>query len=93
MRTNSDGWSVRLKSGVSYAGRVRTFLGLTDRRVTSFENYNTLSVPLVGLLNLTVQGNVYTYRADRVRGTRVQGTAFRTDLNVGFTYGVNWKWY
>ncbi|MSS71713.1 MAG: hypothetical protein EXS64_09515 [Candidatus Latescibacteria bacterium] len=83
----------RLKSGVSYISRVRTFLGLTDRRVTSFESYNTLAVPLVGLLHLTVQGNLYTYRADRVRAGVVEGTALRTDLNVGFTYGVNWKWY
>jgi len=83
----------RLKSGVTYSGRVRTFLGLTDRRVTSFENYNVLSVPLVGLLHLTVQGNLYTYRADYIQGKATQGTAFRSDLNVGLTYGVNWKWY
>jgi hypothetical protein len=83
----------RLKTGVIYTGRTRVFLGLTDRRVTSFEGYNTLTVPLVGLLNLTVQGNLYTYRTDRIRGTPVQGTAFRTDLNLGFTYGASWKWY
>jgi len=50
-------------------------------------------VPLVGLLHLTVQGNLYTYRADYIQRKAVEGTAFRADLNVGLTYGVNWKWY
>ena len=69
------------------------FFGLTDRKVISIENYNTLSFPLAGSLSLSVRQNNFIYRVDKIRGVPVSGTAFRTDLTVGLAYGLDWKWF
>ena len=64
-----------------------------QRKVISVENYNTLAVPVVGRLSLTVRQNNFLYRVDRIRGAPVEGVAVRTDLTVGFSYGLDWKWF
>ena len=72
--------------------RVRSFFGLTDRRVISVENYNTLTFPLIGGLNLAVRQNNFIYRVNSIKGNPVEGVAFRMGLTVGFVYGLDWKW-
>lgn len=81
-----------LKSGSRLNTRVRSFVGVTDRRVVSVENYNTLSFPLLGTLRLNVRQNNFLYRVNRIRGVPTQGVAFRTNLTIGFAYGLDWKW-
>ena len=81
-----------LKSGGRLVSRVRSFVGVTDRRVVSVENYNTLSFPLLGTLRLNVRQNNFLYRVNRIRGVPAHGVAFRTNLTIGFAYGLDWKW-
>ena len=88
-------YQVRLKQGGRFRTRIRTFFGLSDRRVISVENYNTLNFPLVGELSLTVRQNNFAYRLDRQDDTGEStspGFGFRSDLTVGLTYGLDWKW-
>jgi 2',3'-cyclic-nucleotide 2'-phosphodiesterase (5'-nucleotidase family) len=85
-------YRVRLRQGGRFRSRIETFFGLSDRKVISVENYNTLNFPLVGELSLTVRQNNFIYKADKIRGVPVTGVAFRTDLTVGLTYGIDWKW-
>ena len=82
----------KLRPGVALRSSMRGFFGFTDRRLISIENYNTLSVPLVGALSLSVRQNNFLYRVTHIKKNRVQGTAFRTNLSVGLSYGVDWKW-
>lgn len=58
----------------------------------SVENYNALNFPLLGTLSLAVRQNNFIYRLDKIRGVPVTGVAFRSDLTVGLTYGIDWKW-
>lgn len=81
-----------LQTGGRVTSRVRSFFGFTDRRVISIENYNTFSFPLVGALRLNVRQNNFIYRVNKIRGIPVAGFAFRTNLTVGFAYGLGWKW-
>ena len=88
-------YQVHLKQGGRFRTRIRTFYGLSDRRVISVENYNTLNFPLVGELSLTVRQNNFAYRLDRKDDTGQStspGFGFRSDLTVGLTYGLDWKW-
>lgn len=85
-------YQIRLKQGGRFRSRIETFFGLSDRKVISVENYNTLNFPLLGELSLTVRQNNFIYRADKIRGVPVTGIAFRSDLTVGLTYGIDWKW-
>lgn len=85
-------YQVRLKEGGRFRSRIESFFGFSDRRVISVENYNTLNFPLVGELSLTVRQNNFIYKADKIRGVPVTGVAFRSDLTVGLTYGIDWKW-
>ncbi len=43
---------------------------------------------MVGALSLTVRQNNFIYRVDKIKGVPVSGSAFRTDLTVGFAYGL-----
>ncbi|MBM3262764.1 MAG: bifunctional metallophosphatase/5'-nucleotidase [candidate division Zixibacteria bacterium] len=81
-----------LKTGARFRVQVRSFVGFTDRRVVSVENYNTLNVPLTGALRLNIRQSNFVYRVNRIRGVPVSGVAFRTNLNIGFGYGLDWKW-
>jgi len=83
----------RLQQGGRLRSQVKSFFGLTDRKVISIENYNTLSFPLAGSLSLTVRQNNFVYRVDKIRDVPVSGVAFRTDLTVGLAYGLDWKWF
>lgn len=83
----------RLQHGGRLRSQVKSFFGLTDRKVISIENYNTLSFPLAGSLSLTVRQNNFIYRVDKIRDVPVSGVAFRTDLTVGLAYGLDWKWF
>ncbi len=83
----------RLPQGGRFRSKVKSFFGLTDRKVVSIENYNTFSFPLVGELSLAVRQNNFIYRVDKIRENPVSGVAFRTDLTVGFAYGLDWKWF
>jgi 5'-nucleotidase/UDP-sugar diphosphatase len=83
----------RLQQGGRLRSQVKSFFGLTDRKVISIENYNTLSFPVAGSLSLTVRQNNFIYRVDKIRGVPVGGVAFRTDLTVGLAYGLDWKWF
>ncbi|MDP6777723.1 MAG: 5'-nucleotidase C-terminal domain-containing protein, partial [Candidatus Latescibacteria bacterium] len=83
----------RTRHGGRFRSRVKSFFGLTDRKVVSVENTNTFSFPLVGGLDLTVRQNNFIYRVDRIRDEEVSGVALRTDLTVGFSYGLDWKWF
>ena len=83
----------RLQQGGRLRSQVKSFFGLTDRKVISIENYNTLSFPLAGALSLTVRQNNFIYRVDKIRDVPVNGIAFRTDLTVGLAYGLDWKWF
>lgn len=85
--------STRIRAEGKLSSRVKSFFGLTDRRVVSIENYNTLSFPLIGLLSLSVRQSNFLYRVNAIRGVPTDGVAFRTDLTVGFVYGRDWKWY
>jgi 2',3'-cyclic-nucleotide 2'-phosphodiesterase (5'-nucleotidase family) len=80
------------KTGSRLKIQARSFVGLTDRRVLSVENYNTLNVPLIGALRLNIRQSNFVYRVNRIRDTPVSGVAFRTNLTVGFGYGLDWKW-
>ena len=83
----------RMRQGGRFRSKVKSFFGLTDRKVISVENTNTFTFPLVGKLDLTVRQNNFAYRVDRIRDEEVSGVAFRTDLTVGFSYGLDWKWF
>ncbi len=83
----------RLRYGGRLRSRVRSFLGLTDRKVISVENYNTLSFPLAGSLSLTVRQNNFLYRVDKFRAAPAHGIALRSDLTLGLAYGLDWKWF
>ena len=83
----------RLQQGGRFRTRVKSFFGLTDRKVVSIENYNTFSFPLAGSLSLAVRQNNFIYRVDQIKGTPVTGVAFRMDLTVGLAYGLDWKWF
>ena len=83
----------RLSQGGRVRSRIKSFFGFTDRKVISIENYNTLSFPLAGALSLTVRQNNFIYWVDQIRGVKVSGIAFRTDLTVGLAYGLDWKWF
>ena len=85
-------YQVRLKQGGRFRSKIKSFFGLSDRKVISIENYNTLNFPLLRELSLTVRQNNFIYRLDKIRGIPVTGVAFRSDLTVGLTYGVDWKW-
>lgn len=73
--------------------RVRSFFGVTDRRVISIENYNTLTFPLVGDLSLSARQNNFLYRVNKIKNVPTEGIAFRWDLTLGLVYGLDWKWY
>jgi len=83
----------RLQQGGQLRSRVKSFFGLTDRKVISIENYNTLSFPLAGSLSLTVRQNNFIYRVNKIRDIQVSGIALRSDLTVGLAYGLDWKWF
>ena len=83
----------RLQQGGQLRSRVKSFFGLTDRKVISIENYNTLSFPLAGSLSLTVRQNNFIYRVDKIRDVQVSGIATRSDLTVGLAYVLDWKWF
>jgi hypothetical protein len=80
------------KSGARLRFQTKVFTGFTDRRVVSVENYNTLNVPLIGPIRLNIKQSNFIYRVTRIRGVAVSGVAFRTNLTVGFGYGLDWKW-
>ena len=73
--------------------RMRSFLGLTDRRVVSLENYNTLNFPLAGSLSLAIRQNNFVYRVNKIRDVPMDGVAVRWDLTLGLVYDLGWKWY
>jgi len=73
--------------------RVRSFFGVTDRRVISVENYNTLTFPLVGELSLSARQSNFLYRVTKIRNVPIDGIAFRWDLTLGLVYDLDWKWY
>ncbi|MGA1197551.1 MAG: hypothetical protein ACO36I_13755, partial [Candidatus Latescibacterota bacterium] len=73
--------------------RVRSFFGVTDRRVISVENYNTLTVPLMGGLSLSARQSNFLYRVNNIRNIPIDGIAFRWDLTLGLGYDLDWKWY
>jgi len=73
--------------------RVRSFFGVTDRRVISIENYNTLTVPLMGGLSLSARQSNFLYRVNKIRNIPIDGIAFRWDLTLGLGYDLDWKWY
>ena len=77
----------------NFRSRLRSFTGFTERHVVSLENYNSLTFPLVGALNLSVQQNNFLYRVDRIGNTPVDGIANRWDLTLGLVYDLGWKWY
>ena len=83
----------RVRKEGRLSSRVKNFVGFTDRRVVSVENYNTLTFPLIGNLSLAVRQNNFLYRVNAIKGIEASGIAFRTDLTVGFVYGRDWKWY
>jgi hypothetical protein len=85
-------YRVRFKQGGRFSSKIESFFGLSDRKVVSIQNYNAFNFPLVGELSLTVRQNNFVYRLDKIRGVPVTGTAFRTDMTVGLTYGIDWKW-
>ena len=85
-------YQVRLKQGGRFRSKIESFFGFSDRRVISIENYNTLNFPLVGELSLTVRQNNFIYKADKIKGVPITGVAFRSDLTVGLSYGIDWKW-
>ncbi|MDA0748509.1 MAG: hypothetical protein O2954_18475, partial [bacterium] len=82
-----------LPQGGRFRSDVKSFFGLTNRKVISVENYNTFNFPLVGELSLTVRQNNFLYRVDKIQDVAVEGIAFRMDLTVGFAYGLDWKWF
>lgn len=73
--------------------RVRSFFGVTDRRVISIENYNTLTVPLMGGLSLSARQSNFLYRVNKIRNIPIDGIAYRWDLTLGLGYDLDWKWY
>ena len=73
--------------------RVRSFFGVTDRRIISVENYNTFAFPLMGGLSLSARQSNFLYRVNKIRAVPVDGVAFRWDLTLGLVYDVDWKWY
>jgi hypothetical protein len=85
-------YQVRLRQGGRFRSKVESFFGFSDRKVISIENYNTLNFPLLGELSLSVRQNNFMYRLDKIRGVPVSGIAFRSDLTIGLTYGIDWKW-
>ena len=85
-------YRIRLKQGGRFHTKTESFFGLSDRKIISIRNYNTLNFPLVGELSLTVRQNNFIYRLDKIRGVPVSGVAFRSDLTVGISYGIDWKW-
>ncbi|MBT5875307.1 MAG: bifunctional metallophosphatase/5'-nucleotidase [Candidatus Latescibacteria bacterium] len=85
-------WRRALPSKVDLQSRVRSFFGVTNRRVISVENYNTISLPLLGDLRLNVRQNNFLYRVNQIGGVATNGVAFRSILTLGFAYGLNWKW-
>lgn len=80
------------KTGTRLTVQTRAFLGFTDRRVISIENYNTLNLPVLGSLRLNIRQSNFGYRVNKVRGVPISGIAFRTNLTIGFGYGLGWKW-
>lgn len=80
------------KTGTRLTVQTRAFLGFTDRRVISIENYNTLNVPVIGSLRLNIRQSNFGYRVNQIRGIPISGIAFRTNLTIGFGYGLGWKW-
>jgi hypothetical protein len=86
-------FSERLRGGGRFKAELRSFFGFSKRKLISVENYNTFSFPLVGELSLTVRQNNYLYRVDKIRGAPATGVAVRTDLTLGFVYGLDWKWF
>lgn len=85
-------WHSTLPSNVDLQSRVRSFFGVTHRRVISVENYNTISLPLLGDLRLNVRQNNFLYRVNQIGGVAADGVAIRSNLTIGFAYGLNWKW-
>ena len=85
-------YEVRLRQGGRFRSKVESFFGFSDRKVISVENYNTLNFPLLGELSLSIRQNNFMYRLDKIRGVPVSGIAFRSDLTIGLTYGIDWKW-
>lgn len=88
----SMNYRIRLKTGGRFHSKVESFFGLSDRKVISIENYNTLGFPLAGQLSLTVRQNNFIYRVDKIRGVSVDGVAVRSELTIGLAYGLDWKW-
>ena len=80
------------QTGTRLTVQTRAFLGFTDRRVISIENYNTLNLPVLGSLRLNIRQSNFGYRVNKVRGVPISGIAFRTNLTIGFGYGLGWKW-
>lgn len=73
--------------------RVRSFFGVTDRRVISVENYNTLTFPLLGGVSMSARQSNFLYRVNKIRAVPVDGIAFRWDLTLSVGYDLDWKWY
>lgn len=86
-------YQTHLTQGSRFRSDLKSFIGFSDRRVVSIENYNTLSVPLVSGLSLIVRQNNFAYRVTKIQNVETDGIAFRTDLTVGFSYSLDWKWF
>jgi len=86
-------YQTQFRDGIRFRSDFKSFFGLSNRKVVSIENYNTLSVPLVSGLSLYVRQNNFAYRVNLIKDLPQTGTAVRTDLTVGFSYALDWKWF
>ena len=74
--------------GVRVSSTLKSFFGVSGKRVLSAEQYNTLTMKISKNMNLSIHANFFLYRNSAVRDL-----ALKSELNVGLGYAQDWKWF
>ena len=74
-------------SGSVLSSQAKFFWGVNQGSVVSLQNFNNLSIRLLGNLAATLDANLFLYR-----GSRLRSVAVKSELNVGLGYSWSEKW-
>ena len=73
--------------GSVFSSQAKLFWGVNKGSVVSLQNFNSLSIRLLGNLAATLDANLFLYR-----GSQVRAVAVKSELNVGLGYSWSAKW-
>lgn len=81
-------YQVKFNKNNSFNSNMKLFLGMTEARVVSLQNYNTLVFRLRGNLYTTLNANFFLHRNNQVRDVGI-----RSELQAGLGYNWDNKWF